>query len=242
MTPAAALFSVLLLATPAFAQVNCNEGLQPIDSDAVSPMSVPEFIHAIGAKETAFGKAFSGFGYTVDVSIQTLQGDAVDGEFHQVYSVAFDRAGTRTATPAGAATNTLVRLKPSDKDIDTFVTAPPFTLTSDILADKDAVYSGRQQVADHNASVFDLLPRNDQAPLRGFAGRTWVWAGESSVLKTCGRSSALPIAPMRYEIQRAQVGGENWFPALIRADEETRIGDNNVHLRVTVKYADYKAR
>ena len=247
MTPVVAFASVLLLAGPAFApsafaQVNCNEGMPPIESTADSQMSVPDFIRSVAAKESAFAKAFANFGYTADVSIQTLQGDTVDGELHLVSTVAFDPAGVRGAKPDAASSNTLSRLKLSNKEIDSFVLAPAFALTSETIAERDAVYSGRQQVGDHNASVFDLLPRNDQAMLRGFSGRAWVLASQSAVLKTCGRSSNLPIGQIRYEVERVQVAGDNWFPALIRADETMRVGDADVHVRVTVKYADYKAR
>jgi len=237
-----AFLCALLLALPVLAQVDCNEGLGPIDNDAGSRMSASQFIHSLAAREAAYAKAFAGFGYTADVTVQTLRGDVVDGEFHQVTEVSFDSAGGRVTKALAPPTKTLSRLALSGKDIETFVTAPPFALTLDTLADRDAVYSGRQKVGDHNASVFDLLPRNEQAPLRGFAGRTWVWAGQSSVLKTCGRSSSLPIGPLRYEINRAQVAGDNWFPALMRADEPTRVGDTDVHVRVIVKYENYKAR
>jgi hypothetical protein len=242
MTPAAAFISVLLLTMPAFAQVDCNEGMQPIENDASSPMSALKFTHTVAAREAVFAKAFANFGYAVEVDVATVQGDAVDGAFHQTFVVAFDASSGRVAKPVQPAINTLSRLQLSSKDIDTLVNAPPFALTSDILTEKDAVYSGRQQLGDHKASVFDLLPRNDQAPLRGFIGRVWVWAGKSAVLKSCGRSAGSPIAPMRYEIVRGQVADENWFPTMIRADENVRIGDNAVHVRVNVKYSDYKAR
>jgi hypothetical protein len=62
------------------------------------------------------------------------------------------------------------------------------------------------------------------------------------VLKTCGRSSSLPVGLIRYEIRRTQVAGDNWFPVLIHADETTRVDDADVHVRVMVTYADYKAR
>ena len=247
MLPAAAFVSLLLLsvsafASSAFAQVDCNEGMAPIDNTADSQMSAPDFIRSVAAKESAFAKAFAGFGYTADVSVQTLQGNTIDGELHQVSMVAFDPAGVRVVKSDGAPTNTLSRLKLSNREIDSFVLAPPFALTTEAIAERDAVYSGRQQVGDHNASVFDLLPRNDQAMLRGFSGRAWVLASQSAVLKTCGRSSNLPIGQIRYEVERVQVAGDNWFPALIRADETMRVGGEDVHVRVTVKYADYKAR
>ena len=242
MTPIAVLVSVLLLALPAFAQVDCNQGLEPIDRDASSQMSALEFTQSIAAKEATLAKAFTTFGYRVDVGIQTLQGDTVDGDFHQISEVSFDNVGTRGAKAVEPPVNTLKRLQLSAKDIDAFVMAPPFALTSDVMAEKDVVYSGRQRMADHNPSVFDLLPRNDQAPLRGFIGRVWVRAFKGGVLRTCGRAAAYPIGPMRYEIRREQVGEDNWFPVLIRADENVRPDDNPVHVRVTVKYSNYKAR
>jgi hypothetical protein len=242
MINAAAFFSILLLALPAFAQVDCNEGMQPIDRDAPSRLSVLEFTRAVATKEAALAKAFAMFGYKVELSVQTIQGNAVDGEFRQAFNVSFDDTGTRAAKPVEPAANTLSRLRLAPKDVDTFVTTPPFALTSDVLAEKDAVYSGRQRIGDHNASVFDLLPRNDQAPLRGFVGRVWVWAGRSAVLRSCGRAATYPIGSMRYEIRREQVGDENWFPVQMRADEDLHPDDSPVHVRVNVKYSDYKAR
>jgi hypothetical protein len=242
MIPFAVFTSLLLLAAPALAQIDCTRAMAPIDSDATSSMSALEFTRAVSAREAAFAKAFAGFGYRVEVNIETLQGDSVDGAFDQTFFVASDGSTTRTAKPQGPASNTLTRLTLADKDIDTLVTAPPFALTSDVVAEKDAVYSGRQEVSGHKASVFDLLPRNDQTPLRGFIGRVWVWTSRSAVLKSCGRAANFPIAPMRYEILRGQVAEENWFPVLMRADEEVRLGERPVHVRVNVKYSDYKAR
>jgi len=76
----------------------------------------------------------------------------------------------------------------------------------------------------------------------GFEGRAWVRAREDAVMRLCGRSSGSPIAPMRFEVVRALVDGQYWFPVLIRADEAAPIGDDKVHVRVTVKYSNYKAR
>lgn len=242
MIHVAVLVFMLLLALPAFAQVDCNDGTEPIDRDAPSRMSPLEFTRTVAAKEAILARTFSSFGYKVEVSVQTVQGDSVDGDFHQSFDVGFGTTGTRVAKPVEPAVNTLKRLQIPTRDIDTFVTAPPFALAPDMLAEKDAVYSGRQKLGNYNASVFDLLPRNDQAPLRGFIGRVWVSAGRAAVLRSCGRAAAYPIGPMRYEIRRDQVGEENWFPVLIRADEDLHQDDTPVHVRVNVKYSDYKAR
>jgi hypothetical protein len=242
MIPAAVFLSFQLLTLPAVAQVNCNEGMEPIDRDAPSSMSAFEFTHAVADKEVTLAKALAKFGYRVEVNVQTVMDDSVDGEFRQTFDVLFDDNGARAAKPVDAATNTLSRFKLSSKDVDTLVSAPPFALTPDVLAEKDAENSGRQQIGQYSPSVFDLLPRNDQAPLHGFIGRVWVWPSKSAVLRSCGRSTAYPIAPMRYEIRRQRVGEEYWFPASIRADENVHSDGSPVHLRVNVEYSDYKAR
>lgn len=232
--------ALLLVAGPAFAQVDCTQGMDPIDSKAPSRMGPVEFTHAIATTETAFAKAFASYGYTAEIDVETLQGDTVDGAFHRKVVVEFDSAG-RTVKNVDAPPSTLKRLQLSDKDVDLLI-APPFAVTIDNLAEKDAVYSGRQKLADHYTSVFDLLPRNDQAPLHGFVGRVWVWTSRNIVLKTCGRSASFPVGPLRYEVVRGQVGEANWFPVLIRADETVRVGNDTVHVRVTAKYSDYMAR
>lgn len=242
MMHAVTFLSLLFLALPAVAQVDCNEGMEPIDRDAPSRMSAPEFTRTVSAKEAALAKAFANYGYKVDVSVETVRGDAIDGAYRQTFNVGFDDTGTRVTKPVDPAVNTLSRLQLTRKDIDALVTAPPFALTSDVLAEKDVVYSGRQRFDAHNASVFDLLPRNEQAPLRGFVGRVWVWAGKAAVLRSCGRSAAYPVGPIRYEIRREQVDEDNWFPVLMRADEDLHPGDNPVRIRVNVEYSDYKAR
>ncbi len=52
MTPVAVFTSVLLLAAPALAQIDCNQGMPPIEKDAASSMSALDFTHAVSAKET----------------------------------------------------------------------------------------------------------------------------------------------------------------------------------------------
>jgi hypothetical protein len=231
---------LLALAAPAQAQVKCAEGLPPIDRDADSRMSAQDFVRSLSVKEGAFAKALGNYGYTVDANVETLAGDTVDGEYHQVSMLRFDANGLRRE-PILTTVNTLKRIKFSDRDVDALRDA--FTLTPDRISTGDIVYSGRQKVGEINAALFDVLPRNPSAEIRGFEGRAWVRAREDAVMRLCGRSSATPIAPMRFEVIRALVDEQYWFPVSIRADEEAQIGkDEKVHVRVTVTYSNYKSR
>ena len=231
---------LLALAAPARAQVNCASDLPPIDRDAESRMSAQDFIRALTVKEAAFSKALGNYGYTVDATVETLAGDTVDGEYHQVSMLSFDANGPRRE-PILTTVNTLKRIKFVDRDVEALRDA--FTLTPDRVSTGDIVYSGRQKVGDVNAALFDVLPRNPTGEIRGFEGRAWVRASADSVMRLCGRSNATPIAPMRFEVIRALVDDQYWFPVSIRADEEAQIGkDAKVHVRVTVTYSNYKSR
>src|SRR5476651_2752160 len=103
-----------LLAVPAFAQVDCNAGMEPIDASADFPLSAREYIRVVVAGERDFVKALGSRGYAVDIKVETLKGDTVDGVFHRASVVDFDAGGVRRETVAADATNTLGRLKRSE--------------------------------------------------------------------------------------------------------------------------------
>jgi hypothetical protein len=231
---------LLALASPVRAQVKCGDDLPPIDRDAQTRMTAQDFIRALSVKEGAFAKALGNYAYTTDATVETLTGDTVDGEYHQVSMLSFDANGPRRE-PILTTVNTLKRIRFTDRDVEALRDA--FTLTPDRVSTGDIVYSGRQKVGEINAALFDVLPRNPTAEIRGFEGRAWVRAREDAVMRLCGRSNATPIAPMRFEVIRALVDDQYWFPTSIRADEEAQVGkDEKVHVRVTVTYSGYKSR
>jgi hypothetical protein len=226
--------------SPAWAQVKCGDDLPPVDQDADSRMSAQDFIRVLSGKESASAKALGSYGYTVDATVETLAGDTVDGEYHQVAIQGFDNKGPRRE-PILTTVNTLKRIKFTDRDVDALRDA--FILTPDRVIAGDIVYSGRQKVDDVNAALFDVLPRNPTDDIKGFEGRAWVRASAGAVIRLCGRSSITPIAPMRFQVIRALVDDQYWFPVSIRADEDAQIGkDEKVHVRVTVTYSNYKSR
>ena len=95
MTKFLSFLVTALLALPAFAQVDCNSGMLPLDDSAESTLSPRGFIKVVAAKEDQFSKALDRYGYAVDIEVETLTGDAVDGEFH--------RAAPRSSTSTSAA-------------------------------------------------------------------------------------------------------------------------------------------
>jgi hypothetical protein len=242
MTKFLSFLAAWLLAVPALAQVDCNAGMGPIDAAADFSLSARDYIKVIVANEQKFVKALGAYGYALDIKVETLQGDKVDGEFHRVSVVDFDSSGARRETVAPAATNTLSRFKLSDKDISVLGDPMSFALTTASFADRDIVYSGRQKVGEINLALFDILPRSDKDSGKAFGGRTWVRGRNAAIVKTCGRSADYPVGDIRFEVARAQVVGEEYFPVLTRADESLIIDGQQVRVRVTAKYSNYKAK
>jgi len=236
----ASVLLVLSLSAPALGQVKCSEGLPPIDRDADARMTPMDFVKDVTAKELEFNKAFMNFGYTLEIQLQTVNGDTVDGEYREVTRVDFDAGGSRTISMIGTPINTLQRLPLPHRDVDQMRDA--FIITREALAGRDVVYSGRERVQDFNTAIFDILPRNDQSGATSFTGRVWVRQREAAIIRSCGRFAAGPFGAMRYLVDRTKVADQYWFPAQVRADEKIRVKEDDVHLRVTVKYSDYKAR
>jgi hypothetical protein len=230
----------LLPAWSAAAQVKCSDSMEAIQRDAETRLSTRDFIKDVLTNEEIFSKAYANYGYRLEVSIQTLLGDTVDGEYRRTSTIGFDANGQRRETVTDGPVNTLTRIRITDRDIDSLRTA--FTLTAAKVADNDIVYSGRQRIGDIDSAVFDIMPRNQSADVHGFEGRTWVRVRENAVMHLCGRTRSSPIAPMRYDVERAPIDDKYWFPVLIRADEDARISGDTVHVRLMVKYSDYKAR
>jgi hypothetical protein len=231
-----------LLAVPALAQVDCNAGMEPIDTAADFPLTARDYIKVIVANEQKVVKALGSYGYALDLKVETLQGEKVDGEFHRKSVVDFDSSGARRETIAPGAVNTLSRFKLSDKDISMLGDPMSFALTPDSFADRDVVYSGRQKLGEANLAIFDILPRSDKEIAKAFGGRTWVRGRSAAIVKTCGRSAEYPVGDIRFEVSRAQVVGEEYFPVLTRADENVIVDGQQVRVRVGAKFSDYKAK
>lgn len=240
----AVLTSALVFAAlPAEGRVDCNEGLRALDATADSRLTAQDFISEIAAKETALSRAFATFGYRLEVVVQTLKGDEVDGEFRQALLSEFDDTGARRDRLEGETINTLKRIKFSESDVWAFRDTLPFTLTMDKLADRDIVYSGRQAMGDVRLHVFDILPRHGVDRERAFLGRTWVRGRTMGIVRTCGRSPGFPIARMRYEVIRGEVpGSDDYLPFSIRADEDVDVDGEKVHVRINVTYRNYSKK
>ena len=231
-------------------QSNCEEGDAALNLAPLQGIRVQKIIQKFAAKESVFRQARDHYTYTQDVTVQTVDGRSVDGEYRQVSDISYDDKGNRVETVTYAPPNTLVRVVMSREDLDDIRNRLPFVLTTENLPRYDVVYAGRQHLDEIDNYVFDMAPKTMEAGKRYFQGRIWVDDHDLQIVKTCGKnvsdaagkkpdSSQEDLTP-KFVTYREQIDGEYWFPTYMRADDILHFAGNDVHIREIIKYTSYK--
>jgi hypothetical protein len=199
-------------------------------------------------QEAIFKDARNHYTYTQEVTVETVDGDTVDGQFKETTDVLYDDQGKRIENVTYAPMNTLTRVGLTKEDYDDFRNHLPFVLTSEDLPQYNILYAGRQHVDELDTYVFDVAPKKvgkDGGP-RFFQGRIWVDNHDFQIVKTCGKNvpdthkkSQENLSP-KFVTYREQVDGQYWFPTYTRADDFLHFKTGDVHIRETLKYTRYK--
>lgn len=242
-----ALTFALLLST-ARAQTDCADGNGILDNAPPKSMSVQEMIQKFVAGENKAQAARQHYSYTQDVLVQTLDGKAVDGQFHEVTTVSYDDKGKRLENVTFAEQSTLRGIQLSEGDMDDIRIFMPWMLTSDRLPEYNVTYAGQQHVDDLDTFVFHVEPKKEEKDKRYYQGRVWVDSRDLQVVKMCGKSvpdivpkkkkQPMDIRPMF--VSYRQIVDGNWFPAYARVDDTLHFQAASVHVREIVKFTTYK--
>ncbi len=243
------LFCLLLLPTVLRAETDCNEGAGPLNPAQPNGITPQEILEKLAAKEEIFREARNNYTYTQDITVQTVEGNTVDGEWHQVWDITYDDKGSRIENVTFAPMDTLKRVSMTKEDLDDIRNRLPFVLTTSDLPLYDVLYAGQQHVDEIDTYVFDMAPKKIEKGRRYFQGRIWVDNRDFQIVKTCGRNVPDLHAKKRNEQEnltpkfvtyREQVDGKYWFPTYTRADDELHFLSGDVHIRETIKYSNYK--
>jgi hypothetical protein len=231
--------SCLLLAASCLAQ----EG--PLDPSPPKDISTDDIIRRFAAKEKEFKEARDAYTYRQSYTVQTLEGGTVDGEFQQVIDILFDDKGRRMENVVFAPQDTLTRISMSREDFDDLEKRLPFVLTSDEIGDYNISYAGQQQQDELHTYVFDISPKTMEKNRRYFEGRIWVDDHDFQIVKTYGknvpdiRKGQENLFP-KFTTYREQVDGRYWFPTYTRADDTLHFKNQDVDIRMVVRYQNYK--
>jgi len=240
------LFAVFPLCVAA--QTNCDEGDGRLDTAQPTGLTSQEIIEKMAAKEAIFKEARNHYTYTQEITVQTLDGTTVDGEFKETTDVLYDDQGKRIENVTYAPMNTLTRIIMTKEDYDDFRNHLPFVLTTEDLPLYNILYAGQQHVDELDTYVFDMAPKriDSSKGQRYFQGRIWVDTRDFQIVKTCGKN--VPdihkkdnenLSP-KFVTYREQIDGEYWFPTYTRADDFLHFKGGDVHVREILKYTRYK--
>jgi len=249
------LFCLALLACGLAAQsASAQEG--PLVSDTPKDTTPDAIIKRFADKETEFAKARDQYTYRQDVTVETLDGDTVDGQYHEVFDVIFDDKGHRIENVVFAPQSNLTKIYMSQEDMQDIRHRLPFVLTTEDLPEYNILYVGQQQEDELHCYVFDIAPKKIEGKKRYFQGRVWVDDHDFQIVKTYGKTvpdlcNGKPCNESKkrgdqenlfpkFTTWRQQIDGQYWFPVYTKADDELHFKLEDVHIREIVKYQDYK--
>ena len=229
----------------------CDEGngaLNPAQPSGTTPQQI---IEKFAAREAIFKEARNNYTYTQDITVQTLDGTTVTGEFRLVQDVVYDDKGNRVENVKFAPQSTLQEVSLTSSDYEDFRHMMAFILTTEDVPKYNLLYVGQQHVDEIDAYVFDIAPKTIEKGHRYFQGRLWVDMRDLQIVKSCGKTVPQIIATKKkknadenlsptFVTYREQIDGQYWFPTYTRADDTLHFRTNDVHIREVIKYANYK--
>jgi hypothetical protein len=229
-----------------------DSGFGPMD---INPPATPpeEIIQKFTAKESDFRQALNHYTYRRTVRVQTVGDDnKVDGEYFEVDDVTFDSQGRRTERVVFAPQNTLERISMSPADFQDIQQRLPFVLTKEDIGQYDVTYVGKQSVDDVPCYVFEVGPKVMEKGKRYLKGKIWIDTEDLQIVITSAknvpddtRKGHEDLSPP-FTTYREQVDGKYWFPTYTKAEGILHFSggsgylSQDVHIRQTVKYTDYK--
>jgi len=250
-----AIFASILLLAPAalLAQTNCEEGAGPLNTAPPQGITTQEIIQQFAAKEELFREARNNYAYTQDITVQTLDGNTVDGEYRLVQDITYNDKGERIENVTFAPQSTLVRVGLGRDDFDDIRRVMAFVMTTSELAKYNLLYVGQQQQDEIQTYVFDVAPKTLEKGQRYFQGRIWVDQRDKMIVKNCGKSvpeTTVANSKKKKNVEenltpkfvtyREQIDGQFWFPTYIRADDTLHFSNQDVHIREVIKLTNYK--
>jgi len=254
------LFLALLATAPLLAAQN-HDSFTPMPLDSgfghmdVKPPTLPaeQIIKDFAAKESQFRTALNNYTYRRVARIQEIDDDnKVAGEYYEVVDVAFDSTGRRTEHVVFAPQNSLQQVMLSPSDLQDIQQGYPFVLTTEEIAQYNVTYVGRQPVDEVDCYVFSVEPKTIEKKKRYFSGRIWVDVTDLQIVVTNGRMVPDDTKKGHEDLHppfmtwRGQVDGKFWFPLYTKGEGILHFAGgygamaNDVHLRETIKYSDYK--
>lgn len=217
------------------------------DAPKVNP---DEIIQKFAAKEAEFAQARNNYTYRQSVKLQELDGggNPTAGKWEEVSDIIFSPEGKRAEKVVYAPVTSLQRIQLTPEDVADLRNVQPFVLTTNEIPEYNIVYLGPEKVDDIGCYTFSVKPKSIKPGKRYFEGQIWVDDRDLQIVKTYGKGvgelkagASKNQAFPKFETYREQIDGKYWFPTYTHAEDTLRFKNgDNVRIKMTVKYQDYK--
>ena len=238
------LLTLTVLASGGFSNARAQAPRQA-SKDGGGAVDVQRIVRAFTAKETEFRRALNNYTFTREAVVQTIGfGGQVTGEYNRTSQFVFNDAGERFERITRFPVPTLTEISFTQEDLEDLGGVQPFALEASKINLYNFTYVGREKVDELDTYVFDVAPKvmPKKVSERFFQGRVWVESDDLQIVKVKGKG--VPEGKQRFpvfETYREQIDGKYWFPTYTYADDDLVFpGGQTVHLRMKVKYADFK--
>jgi hypothetical protein len=217
------------------------------DTDNVNPQAI---IEKFAAKELQFSEARNNYTYRQSVKLEILDpsGNPTGEKWEIVSDIIFSPEGKRTEKVVYAPVSTLQQIQLMPEDEQDLRNVQPFVLTTPEIPEYNIQYLGREKIDEIGCYTFSIKPKKLVTGHRYFEGEIWVDDRDLQIVKTYGKGvgelksgSSKHQAFPKFETYREQIDGKYWFPTYTHANDVLHFPDGqNVRIRMTVKYQDYK--
>jgi len=224
----------LVLVCPAYLAQQAKPAAQP---------DMAEIIRRFAAAESENKVARNNYTFTQDFDLLTIgEAGSTTGRFHRVSDVVFDDRGNRIERITFFPAPTLTELTITNEDMQDLSGVQPFALTTEDLPKYQVDYHGKEKIDELTTYVFDVKPKTMRKGERYLQGRIWVDDHDLQIVKVAGQ--AVPeVGDQKFphfESYRENIDERYWFPTYIYADDVLNFKRSSIHLRMTVKFTNYK--
>jgi len=216
------------------------------NNQQLSQAQIDEIVQKFASKESAFAKARENYTYRQSAKIQEMDdGGVPGGKWEEVSDIVFTQDGKRTEHVVRAPVTTLRQIIMDPGDLEDIRHTQPFVLTTEELPNYYVRYLGHQNVDEIGCYVFAVKPKKLEPNKRYFSGEVWVDDRDLQIVKSYGRGVGLQKRSEdhqypKFETYREQIDGKYWFPTYTIANDTLHFRDQDVRIKQTIKYEDYK--
>ena len=212
-------------------------------SQTTSQPSIAEVIRRFTEAETKNKIARNNYTFTQDVDAMTFgEANSITGRFRRTSDIVYDDRGVRIERITFFPPSTLA-VNFTQEDMQDLAGVQPFALAAEDLAKYQVDYTGKEKIDELDTFVFNVKPKQIVKGERYLQGKIWVDDHDLQIVKVAGQ--AVPEVGEQkfphFESYRENIDSRYWFPTYVYADDvlEFKKGPS-VHLRVVVRYTNYK--